>query len=103
MSARLSGAMRLGTMLAFMVAACLPPRALAAEAEQGIPHVGEAERVLEREIPEPEPETFINVPAEPEPAAAAPAASPSPADNVLEITEKPANPRRGWWQRLMQQ
>ena len=25
------------------------------------------------------------------------AAPPRPAENVLEITEKPANPRRGWW------
>jgi hypothetical protein len=25
------------------------------------------------------------------------------ADNVLTITEKPSNPRRGWWQRLIQQ
>jgi hypothetical protein len=42
--------------------------------------------------------------AEPEAATAeAAAAPPAPADNVLEITEKPANPRKGWWQRLMQQ
>jgi hypothetical protein len=40
--------------------------------------------------------------------AAAPASAPEPeerqphaADNVQTVTEKPANPRRGWWQRLI--
>jgi hypothetical protein len=34
-----------------------------------------------------------------------PAPSSAPAsqnDDVLTVSEKPANPRRGWWQRLVQ-
>ncbi|HEX3862965.1 MAG TPA: Rne/Rng family ribonuclease [Stellaceae bacterium] len=73
-----------------------------AEAEQGVPFVSESERVLED-------------------AAAAPVAyrestaelahAPDSAhvddpvrvdDDVQTVTEKPSNPRKGWWQRLMQ-
>jgi len=52
---------------------------------QGIPYVSETERELE-------------------PAAAAPGQQhkPEPANPVETVTEKPANPRRGWWQRLIQ-
>ena len=41
---------------------------------------------------------------EPEPASQAPSldqALPSEANPVHQISEKPANPRRGWWQRLI--
>jgi hypothetical protein len=34
-------------------------------------------------------------------SAAGQAPAEAPAD-VLTVTEKPANPRRGWWQRLIQ-
>jgi hypothetical protein len=67
------------------------------EAERGRPFVAEAERVLEPAGAEGAPE------AAPPPAEASAEPPPRPADNVLEITEKPANPRRGWWQRLIQQ
>jgi ribonuclease E len=56
-----------------------------AEAEQGVPYASEMER-------EPEPAS-----AEPEPQHKPEAAHP-----VETVTEKPANPRRGWWQRLIQ-
>jgi ribonuclease E len=56
-----------------------------AESEQGVPYVSEMERVLE------------TVSAAPEPATA-----PEPPHPIETVTEKPANPRRGWWQRLMQ-
>jgi hypothetical protein len=60
-----------------------------AEAEQGVPYVSE----MEREI---------------EPVAAATELQhqqdlePMPPHPVETVTEKPANPRRGWWQRLIQ-
>jgi hypothetical protein len=56
-----------------------------AEPEQGVPYAGQTER-------------------EPEPAAAgsSPPHEPEPAHPVETVTEKPANPRRGWWQRLIQ-
>ena len=41
---------------------------------------------------------------EPEPASQAPSldeAPPSESSPVHEVSEKPANPRRGWWQRLI--
>jgi ribonuclease E len=56
-----------------------------AEAEQGVPYASEVERELESAFAEPE------QPHKPEP--------PHPVETV---TEKPANPRRGWWQRLIQ-
>jgi ribonuclease E len=56
-----------------------------AEAEQGVPYASEIERELESAFAEPE------QPHKPEP--------PHPVETV---TEKPANPRRGWWQRLIQ-
>jgi hypothetical protein len=58
----------------------------------------EPEPVLERETAEPEPAMVVEASGESRPAP-----EPRPADHVLEITEKPANPRRGWWQRLIQQ
>ncbi|MBO0739457.1 MAG: hypothetical protein J2P48_23455, partial [Alphaproteobacteria bacterium] len=55
-----------------------------AEAEQGVPYVGDGERVLETVSTESEAKD------ESEPAHA-----------VETVSEKPANPRRGWWQRLI--
>jgi len=66
--------------------------ALTAEAESGIPFDDEAEKVLERATANGAAEH-----AEPEAALASRAA-----DDVHTVTEKPANPRRGWWQRLLQ-
>jgi ribonuclease E len=56
-----------------------------AEAEQGVPYASEMERELESASAEPQ------QPHQPEPA-----------HPVETVTEKPANPRRGWWQRLIQ-
>jgi ribonuclease E len=56
-----------------------------AETEQGLPYVSETERVLET----------ASTAAEPEKDRA-------PALPVEAVIEKPANPRRGWWQRLIQ-
>ncbi len=56
-----------------------------AEAEQGVPYAGEMERELESASNEPEPQH-----------------KPELAHPVETVTEKPANPRRGWWQRLIQ-
>jgi ribonuclease E len=57
-----------------------------AEAEQGVPYVSQAERELETA------------------SAAAEQGQPEeqPPHPVQTVTEKPANPRRGWWQRLIQ-
>jgi ribonuclease E len=54
-----------------------------AETEQGVPYLSTTERILD----------LPSSPAAPEP---------SPAHPVQTVTEKPANPRRGWWQRLIQ-
>jgi ribonuclease E len=54
-----------------------------AGSEQGVPYVGETERVLET----------ISIPPEPQKESQVP---------VQTVTEKPANPRRGWWQRFIQ-
>ena len=56
-----------------------------AEAEQGVPYTSELERKLEPASAELEQQ---NKPELPHP--------------VETVTEKPANPRRGWWQRLIQ-
>ncbi len=56
-----------------------------AEAEQGVPYTGEIERELEPASAELEQQH-----------------KPEPAHPVETVTEKPANPRRGWWQRLIQ-
>jgi hypothetical protein len=65
-----------------------------AETEEGIPFVSEAERMLEQAAAE--------APAaqrrEPPPALPSPLA----VEEVVPVTEQPANPRRGWWQRLTQ-
>jgi ribonuclease E len=50
-----------------------------AESELGVPYVSETERILETA-----------------------SAAPDPEPPVQTVTEKPANPRRGWWQRLIQ-
>jgi ribonuclease E len=54
-----------------------------AESEQGRPYISDAERELE-------------------PAAAQEQQQHEPTHPVETITEKPTNPRRGWWQRLIQ-
>jgi ribonuclease E len=54
-----------------------------AEAEQGVPYVSEAERESDTAPSAAEPEQ-------------------QPPHPVQTVTEKPANPRRGWWQRLIQ-
>jgi ribonuclease E len=59
-----------------------------AEAEQGVPYVSGAERRLETASAAAEQE----LPEQP----------PQPTHPVQTVTEKPANPRRGWWQRLIQ-
>ncbi len=65
-----------------------------AEAEQGVPYVSEQERVLE---------TQGVATASLEPAdAARPSPSVPPGADVHEVGDKPANPRRGWWQRLIE-
>jgi ribonuclease E len=60
-----------------------PALAAAAESAHEVPSVSETERVLET----------VSTTQEP---------PPGPAHPVQTVTEKPANPRRGWWQRLMQ-
>jgi ribonuclease E len=54
-----------------------------AEAEQGVPYVSEAARGLDT-------------------APSAAEQEQQPPHPVQTVTEKPANPRRGWWQRLIQ-
>jgi ribonuclease E len=54
-----------------------------AEAEQGVPYTSDTERELESASAEPEQQH-------------------KPEHPVETVTEKPANPRRGWWQRLIQ-
>ena len=69
-----------------------------AEGEEGIPFAGETERLLE------EAAAVMTAPAQGDPVASAPV-HPEGAhsdDEIRTVTEKPANPRRGWWQRLMQ-
>jgi len=66
--------------------------------EEVAPYAGETERVLEEAVaraPAAHPEADYG-----EPPPAAP--SPPIEDDVLAVTEKPANPRPGWWQRLTQ-
>ncbi|MGE5271950.1 MAG: Rne/Rng family ribonuclease, partial [Thiohalocapsa sp.] len=103
-----------------------PEAAPTGEREEGIPFDSPFERELEgRETPPAAPESIADAsppafavaaerPNGPEPqpesepaseSAAAPDPAPAPPrrdENVLTVTEKPANPRRGWWQRLMQ-
>jgi ribonuclease E len=63
-----------------------PPGPLpTAEAEQGVPYASEMERELEPASAELEQQH-----------------KPEPPHPVETVTEKPANPRRGWWQRLIQ-
>jgi ribonuclease E len=77
-----------------------------AEAEEGVPFVSDNARVFEEAVAEavppllhgePEPGLPPLLHGEPEPGL-----PPRPNEEVLTVTEKPANPRRGWWQRLMQ-
>jgi ribonuclease E len=69
-----------------------------AEAEEGVPFVSDTERVLEEAAAAPA--TSANGPASEMPAPSSGPASPN--EDVLTVSEKPANPRRGWWQRLVQ-
>jgi hypothetical protein len=59
--------------------------------------VSETERVLEEATAGPA--TSADGQASQVPPSSEPA---SPNEDVLTVTEKPANPRRGWWQRLVQ-
>lgn len=60
----------------------------------GIPFTSETERVLEK--------TAAEAPVAPH--GESPPATPSPiaAEEADPVTERPAKPRRGWWQRLTQ-
>ena len=60
--------------------AAAPPRP-----SRAVPYASETERELEAASAEPEQQH-----------------KPEPAHPVETVTEKPANPRRGWWQRLIQ-
>jgi ribonuclease E len=73
------------------------PPAPTAESEEGVPFVSETERVLEEATAAPA--NSADDPASEPPPIAEPA---GPNEDVLTVTEKPANPRRGWWQRLVQ-
>ncbi len=76
------------------------------EREVGIPFVSDFDRVIEEAEPAAPELAVAEAPGDA--AANGPAAmhaEPPPAqrdENVLTVSEKPANPRRGWWQRLMQ-
>ena len=72
------------------------PAAPTAEAEEGVPFVGETERVLEQAAAASETAATSHHEA---PSYSAPG---TPNEEVLTVNEKPANPRRGWWQRLIQ-
>ena len=61
----------------------------------------EAEPASEAEAA-PLPEAELVAEAPPPPELDAPVAANAPADIVQEVTRKPENPRRGWWQRLIQ-
>ena len=74
-----------------------PTPAPTAESEEGVPFVSATERVLEEAAAAPA--NSANGPASELPVSPEPA---SPNPDVLTVTEKPANPRRGWWQRLVQ-
>ena len=65
-----------------------------AESETGIPFASPAERVFE--------EAVAQAPAVHRPAPPPAAPVPRNDEEVLPVTERPANPRRGWWQRLTQ-
>jgi ribonuclease E len=90
-----------------------PAPAPTAESEAGVPFVSPTEREFEH-APAGQPAAPAAAEAERlfEPPAASPVAAPDEppprheeqshaADNVQTITEKPTNPRRGWWQRLI--
>ncbi len=64
-----------------------------AETEEGIPYTSEAERVLE--------EAAADAPSA---HRGEPEAAPSPLteEDGLPAGDRPANPRRGWWQRFTQ-
>jgi ribonuclease E len=70
-----------------------------AEIEEGIPFTSEAERVLEEAVAQ-APAAHRGEPAQAAPPPAAPSSLPEEA--AIPVTERPENPRRGWWQRLTQ-
>lgn len=77
----------------------LPDAMPTAEAEQGVPYASAPERALEAaEAAALAPATDS---AESVSAQASPPPPSRPNEDVLTVTEKPANPRRGWWQRLI--
>jgi hypothetical protein len=77
-------------------ATAAPPAPTAESKERG-PFVSETERVLGEATAAPA--NSADDPASEPPPSAEPA---GPNEDVLRVTEKPANPRRGWWQRLVQ-
>jgi ribonuclease E len=82
-----------------------------AESEEGVPFVSDSERLLDHldspaaaEASETERElegAVVGASAQPGTAVSEAEPEPHSDDNVQTITEKPANPRRGWWTRLM--
>ncbi len=89
-------------------AAAAAPPAAAAAAEDDIPSAaGPAEPVLEQAAAAAPlaalPNGEASPEAEPSPQEELPSGPSShPAEDIHTVTEKPANPRRGWWQRLTQ-
>ena len=75
------------------------------EREDGIPFASDFDRMIEEAEPAAPESAVAEAPSDA--AANGPAAvhaEPPPAqrdENVLTVNEKPANPRRGWWQRLI--
>jgi ribonuclease E len=65
------------------------PEPATAEAESGVPFVSGTER------------TYETADAMAAAAASSPAAQPRSVGEIHEVSEKPAHPRRGWWQRLI--
>jgi ribonuclease E len=63
------------------------------DAGEGIPFTSETERVFEQAAADATPARHEEPLSEP---------SSRPGEDLQTVTEKPANPRRGWWQRLIQ-
>ncbi|HEY1301746.1 MAG TPA: Rne/Rng family ribonuclease [Stellaceae bacterium] len=79
-----------------------PSREPAAAETIEVARIGGGDEALGNREPDTRP---IDTPAADEASAAdepVAAAEPRPDANVQEVTERPANPRRGWWQRLIQ-
>ena len=75
------------------------------ESEEGIPFTSEVERVFEAAAAPQVADAAASRADETVPEAedvVSPPAPARPGEEVLTVMEKPSNPRRGWWQRLMQ-